>query len=281
MNLLVKIENAINYLLTRLGRMLSKLVPNSVTALLARISGLISGCLLWIKGLPARGLVWAKNKLITLKALLGYDFKGKLKASYAQALNHFEHHHPQMKITRLKKIILTPFFYLSSWLKGLSVTQTMLLLTFSAGSLLAGINIVFSGKRIMSEVASSRAPASVEANVDYERPAYYKLETRHLGITNLRLPVYIGDVNELKSVDIDFTVTLSNRKLRQFISAHEWQLRDHFILQVEPLVATFPLEDEGKEILRQKLFDEMNIFIKNQGAEGKVEDLQLTYILAN
>ena len=42
-----------------------------------------------------------------------------------------------------------------------------------------------------------------------------------------------------------------------------------------------PLVDEGKEILRQKLMQEINTFLKSRQIEGYVQDLKLTYILGN
>jgi hypothetical protein len=61
----------------------------------------------------------------------------------------------------------------------------------------------------------------------------------------------------------------------------EFQLRDHLILNIEPMISSFPLEEEGKGILREKLIMEINDFMKAQGLEGQVKDLKITYILAN
>jgi len=61
----------------------------------------------------------------------------------------------------------------------------------------------------------------------------------------------------------------------------EFQLRDHLILNVEPMLASFPLEEEGKQILREKLTMEINDFLSERKIVGEVKEIKLIYILAN
>jgi flagellar basal body-associated protein FliL len=61
----------------------------------------------------------------------------------------------------------------------------------------------------------------------------------------------------------------------------ELQFRDHLVLNLEPMMASFPLEEEGKEILRQKLLSEMNDFMESREIEGKVLDVKIVYVLGN
>jgi flagellar basal body-associated protein FliL len=74
---------------------------------------------------------------------------------------------------------------------------------------------------------------------------------------------------------------MSSRMSRMKLGMKEIELRDHLILNVEPMIASFPLEDEGKEILRKKLTLEINDFMIAHQIEGEVEDIKLIYILAN
>jgi hypothetical protein len=53
------------------------------------------------------------------------------------------------------------------------------------------------------------------------------------------------------------------------------------VLNLEPMMASFPLEEEGKEILRQKLLSEMNDFMESREIEGKVLDVKIVYVLGN
>jgi flagellar basal body-associated protein FliL len=201
------------------------------------------------------------------------------------AIAQYEKTQAGHKISKLKQILLAPFLIVGQWLQGLTAAQTVILLGSTAASVLAAINIFFSSHRVLeSHQYGYRSPASMEfeeEEVVYERPDYYKQEFRHLQLTNVRLPVYVTDINELKHIDIDFTATLSNRMGRMMMERLEFQLRDHLILEVEPMEVNSPLGDEGKDILKQKLMQEINTFLKSRQIEGYVQDLKLTYILGN
>jgi hypothetical protein len=58
-------------------------------------------------------------------------------------------------------------------------------------------------------------------------------------------------------------------------------MRDHLILEMEPSVASFPLTEEGKEIIRQKLSTEIDVFLESHKITGHVEEIKVVYILAN
>lgn len=281
MDLLVKIENAINFLLIKLTELMLKAVPKSVRVFFSKFNHCWVQFLLHFKNLPALGKKWLLLFFQKTKSFIAsVSFKEALKETYQTAITQYKTRKAS-QVGKLKTFLLTPFLILGQWLQGLSVSQSMLLLTFSAASFLAVVGIGFSGKKLMSNNGEAeRFPASAE-EILYERPEYYKKSARHLEITNLRLPVYIPEVNEIRSVDIDFTATLSNRYSRAYLEKHEFHLRDHLILQMEPSVASFPLLDEGKQIIRQKLLMEINDFLKVNKIDGVVTDLKITYILAN
>lgn len=282
MNLLVKLENAINFLLNKLGELIYKAIPAPIKAVFAKISAVFAWLSQNIKSLP----VHAKNFLIafigkTKSSALSFDYKAALLDTYKKAMAQYKEKSPE-SAGKIGTVFLTPFLMIGQWLKGLSAAQSMLLLSFSCASILAVIGIGFSGHKLMNKQSEDgRTPASVIEEVAYERPDYYKKQTKHLELTNLRLPVYVAKVNEIRSVDIDFTATLSNRNSRMFLEKHEFHLRDHLILQLEPSVASFPLEEEGKEIIRRKLLVEINDFLKQNEIEGEVSELKITYVLAN
>jgi flagellar basal body-associated protein FliL len=214
-------------------------------------------------------------------SLMAYDYKGKLIETYKAGMAQYAKSQPEAKLSSFKKAMLGPFVVFSQWLSGLTIPQTLVLMGFTAASFLSAISMFSSGQRLMNQSDQSRNPASVEEEITYDRPDYYKKQTRHLDMANIRLPIYFANFNEIKSVDVDFTATLSNRLSRMQLEKLEFQLRDHLILNIEPMISSFPLEEEGKGILREKLIMEINDFMKAQGLEGQVKDLKITYILAN
>ena len=282
MNFLVKIENAVNFLLFKLGELMYRFVPKPLKVFFQKISAGIAFLKLKFKELP----VLLKKVILSLISLIkatltSVDFKAIFVDSYKKAMAQYKAD-SEKEAGQFKKILLAPFLVVGQWLQGLSAGQSLLLMTFSGASFLAVIGITFSGHRIADHhMASNRAPASAEEAIEYDRPDYYKKQVRHFDLTNIRLPVYFPQVNEVRSVDIDFTATVSNRKARMFLEKYEFQLRDHLVLEIEPSIASFPLEEEGKEIIRQKLWNELNGFMKLHNVEGEVIELKITYILAN
>jgi hypothetical protein len=286
MGLLEKLENAVNRLLLLIGELfmrgLQKLTPPKVQALWTKVITWSLMAWSWIKNSPKTIKAALPGLMRRIKAsLMAYDYKGKLIETYKAGMAQYAKSQPEAKLSSFKKAMLGPFVVFSQWLSGLTIPQTLVLMGFTAASLLSAISMFSSGQRLMNQSDQSRNPASVEEEITYDRPDYYKKQTRHLDMANIRLPIYFANVNEIKSVDVDFTATLSNRLSRMQLEKLEFQLRDHLILNIEPMISSFPLEEEGKGILREKLIMEINDFMKAQGLEGQVKDLKITYILAN
>ncbi len=282
MNLLEKFEHYVNLFLWKLGELLYKLVPAPLKRLFGWIHSAYSLILNRLRLLPETLKSLGLRIIASVKNQLSvFDFKKTLQGSVAFAKSKYQIR-PDGSFSKMKLIVLAPLGLLSQWLQGLSAAQSMLLLGFTAASFLAGINMIFSGQRLVNGFDVSRSPASVESEVsEYSRPDYYKKEKRHLEFTSLRIPVYIAKVNQLKSVDVDFNVTFSTRESRKIMSKREFQLRDHLLLNLEPSIADFPLKEEGKEILRRKLAIEINNFLKEHEIRGHVVNVEITYMLAN
>lgn len=266
MNLISKIEDIINTLLTRIFELMLGFVPMSIRNFFAKVP---------------RFPFWVKDSVFSFVAYV------KLKASEShQELMLMNAEKRSMAYRRMKAFLFTPLYMLGHWLDGLSTGQSILLLTFTSASLLSVISIGFSGNRILNYqeegTVIERTPASVEEQeITYDRPEYYKKQERHFTISNLKLPLYEGDLDSLRTVDIDFNATLSNRNSRLFLEKNEFNLRDHLVLTIEPSIADFPMKEEGKDIIRDKISKEINLFLKAHQIEGEVLEMKLTYILAN
>jgi len=283
-----KIEDLVNKLIFRLQafclQLVQKLTPQKVKRLIEKVLELKLFVLSWIKTRPAFLKNWLALKAAALKVFLAsLNLKARLQATYQAALakNKSSDAEVKGKLQQIKKIFMAPVLVVSHWLQGLTAMQSALLVGFTAASVLSIFSISFSGQRLLKNMKGSRAPASVIEDEAFPRPVYYKKQVRHLEFTAVRLPVFLPEVNELRSVDIDFMATLSNREAKNWLSKHEFKLRDFLIHQFEPVKAGFPLEDEGKEIIRQKLQAELNEFLKEIKIDAHVTELKLTYVLAN
>jgi flagellar basal body-associated protein FliL len=281
MNFLVKLETIINNLLIRIGELIWKHVPSPLKNLGARISAWKIAIIAFFKNLPTLLKAMFLKCLSGVKSLLTtVDWKAIFIESYKKAVA-FHEERSKGTFAKIKLILMVPFTMVEQWVSGLSGTQAVLVLTFTGASIVAVIGIGFSGQRLLkNHTEGDRAPASVE-EMAYERPDYYKKQTKHFEITNFILPIYIPAVNEIRSVAIDITATMSNRNSKIFLEKHEFQLRDHLIVEVDPSVASFHLDEEGKEIIKKKIGKEINAYLQHHEIQGEVVELKITYALAN
>jgi len=178
-------------------------------------------------------------------------------------------------------IIFVPLNALLKWMDNLSPAQAVLLIVFTVASFFSSFLVFESSKKIaLFEEAGKRSPASIE-DEKVQRPYYYKRQTRDFTIMAINIPVYFADLNEYRSVIVDFSIILTNRSSKNYLAKQEQILRDHIIMNVEPTIAAFNLQTEGKEIIRQKIKVEVSEFLKENNVEGDVEEVKITYILAN
>lgn len=273
-----KIENAINYVLIKLGDLILRAVPAPIKKFAEKRHTIR----IFLKQLPS---VVLKFLITCFKAtkekLLAINYKEATTKTYQKVIAQYSDKGPK-GITSVKNLLLFPIHISKEWLKGLSPAQALLLLSFTGASILSVIGIGYSSQKLSkASNSANRNPASTEIEITYDRPDYYKKQTKFFEVNNFRLPVYVAQVNEIRSLDLDFIVTLSNRFSKDFLESHDYQFRDYLILQVEPSVASFPLEEEGKEIIRKKLISEINDFLKLHEIEGEALELKITYVLAN
>jgi len=265
MNFLTKIETFINHYLCLI---INRLTPRFITKLIT-----------YLRSIPSRILALIKETITSLKQI---NIKAHYAETYQKIISKVEDNKSKSPIVRFKSAAKTPFVMMYQWFSDLNAIQTMTLMSFSCASVFAFFSILYSGNQIL-EAGTHRAPASAEVAVEaeYQRPDYYKKSDKTFELLSLRIPVYFSGVNELRTMDIDLAATLSNRNAKNLLEKLEFQLRDHFILNLEPIKTEFTLTVEGREIIRQKLAQDIQVFMTINNIEGNVAELKVTYALAN
>ena len=168
---------------------------------------------------------------------------------------------------------------LSIIFKKLSTPQSMIataaLLMISMGT----YGIYVSSQKIYVQEWPTRAPASQEKYL--ERPEYLKYPKRTMKVFNVKIPIYVEDVKAISSVTVDFTVRTSTRFAKQYLEEYEYKLKDYFFMTTEPVISTFPLKHEGKSILKEKIQDELNVFLNENKVEGQVQEVDIIFIVGS
>lgn len=148
---------------------------------------------------------------------------------------------------------------------------------------LASWKIYDTGAKLYAEINyGSRKPASTfeMQSTLKRRPDYYKQESRHYNIKQLRIPVYIEAERSIKIFEVDTTIESSNRFVTRFFSENENLIRDRLLSTTEPMIHSFPLSDEGKQVMKEKIIHELTQFSKDNGIEGEVNQVYFNSIVA-
>lgn len=167
-------------------------------------------------------------------------------------------------------------------LKPITIVSTVALTSLGA---LGGLSIY---KQAGKMAEKDRTPAAVKAEKKQQefqkmiqagkRPEYLRRKEKQFQVYNVVLPAYFGgDKNRLNKVILDFTIESSNKYIREYFFTGK---RDHVIhdvlnTKVEPISVDFPLENEGKIIIKDKIKEELNKKIKDLGIKGEIREIYI------
>ena len=122
-----------------------------------------------------------------------------------------------------------------------------------------------------------RKPASI-IDVD-DRQDYYLLDQRQFTLKIVELPIWFEDASRRKTMVADLTFNTTNRSAAFFLQDNELLLRDRISTSLEMVQPAFPLTDEGKQVLCQKIRQEINQVLVNAEELGRVEQVYLSNLV--
>ena len=139
--------------------------------------------------------------------------------------------------------------------------------------------MVTSTSQIIESEYPNRTPASIQ---EYAyKPKYKMFQKKTIRVLNVKVPIYRESVREVRSITVDFTVRTSTRFAKQYLEYYENQVKDYFFTSVEPVISTFQVQEEGKEVLKEKIALELNAFLVKNKVEGKVEEVAISFLVAH
>jgi flagellar basal body-associated protein FliL len=283
MELLNKIEDLINQILFWIGAKISalflRLTPPSVRHFFTRLLNFIYKSISFIKNFPQ----WLKAKLAELRnrPKLKIDYMGLLAQAIDAGQKAFKKSKDKTPFKAIVSALGAPFVFLFKWAQSLKPVHFMILFLFTSASIFSIFGIALNTKTILTkEFLGLRSPASAPVE-GYNRPEYYKKEAREVSFSSVKVPVYVQGINELRALMIDISIVASNRATRRWIERQEFSIRDHLVLTIEPVIPTFPLTDEGRTMLTEKIKDELNTFVRGHGVNGEIQEVRLVHILGH
>lgn len=291
LNKLEKFEEKVNEIIEKLKALIFalffKLIPQKVFTIVALIkTKIINKCLI-LRSRVSEKISLVATKVIIFKNLTSKTIDDIQKYPIKEKAFHL--------LEYLKKLLLkTPLKNHASWfidkakfhinkfdetLERLGKAQlgfaAIVLFVMSIGF----YGVYRSSNQIYQEEFTSRTPASVQ---EYARKPKYKMfKKKTLTIENIKVPIFAENVKQVRSITISFSVRTSTRFAKQYLVYYENQLKDYFFTSVEPVISSFPLETEGKLVLKEKIIYELNNFLAEKKVEGIVEEVSIVFISAN
>lgn len=111
------------------------------------------------------------------------------------------------------------------------------------------------------------------------RPKYFMQTEKLFSFENLDLQLFLEDTRRNRQVYLNFTALTSNRHVVLYLKDHMVEVKDHLNLNVEPVIPRLPIEDEGRQIIKDKIKWELNEFLKKEGVEGKILEIYIDYLM--
>ena len=190
------------------------------------------------------------------------------------------------KWAKISAVILAAAAPAVSKIKGIFAgLQPQTVVTFVALSTvgtLAGLNIYKESKNI-EEKAQAQSGELVEevkdATAASRRPAYFKKQEKQFRLNNIVLPAYLEKSKGLKKLVIDFTVEGSNKYIKAYFWNNPHLIQDVLNSRVEPISVDFPLEDEGKTIVKDKIKEEIKKLLEKQKIKGEIKEVYIHSII--
>jgi hypothetical protein len=113
------------------------------------------------------------------------------------------------------------------------------------------------------------------------RPKYFMQTEKLFAMKNLNLQLFLEDTKRNRQVWIDYTALSSNRNVVLFLNDHLVEIQDYLNIHVEPVIPQLPIEEEGRQIIKEKVKLEINNFLKTNEIEGKILEVYMDYIMVS
>ena len=108
----------------------------------------------------------------------------------------------------------------------------------------------------------------VEEENLHRRPDYFRKPEKQFKVNGIILPTYLGRGHHKLVVDITFES--SNKYIKAYFEKHPYMIPDVLGRKIEPLSLDFPLETEGKIIIKEKIMEETNLLLEELRIKGKI-----------
>lgn len=126
--------------------------------------------------------------------------------------------------------------------------------------------------------------AQLESLVWSKKPKFTNFEEREFFVPDVFVPVILKNRPDITRIYLDIKLRSSNKFIKIYFTENNFinmdKLVDRYLSTLGPIIPVFPLTDEGKNILKNKIKLETNELLKQLKIEGEIEEVIIQDILA-
>jgi len=279
MKFLNKAEDSINKLLIVVGETIKKFVTPHLpqrTIKKARVQKKI------INKRKKVGVKKIKKNAAQLKNIsVEYKSKVQLKVKKAKAYDY--------KSLRLKHIFLflsalfLPFLKkIKVWYSTIRPQTVALVISGTTITTLLSLNIYVESQKMSREPASA-SEAELQDRVENaklvsQRANYHRKLEKQFRIDGVILPIYLGQNRHVHKLSMDLTVDTSNKYIKAYLNENHHYVLDVLNTKVSQVDVDFPLQEEGKIVIRDKIKKELKLLLKRLEIKGDILEVHISSV---
>jgi hypothetical protein len=134
---------------------------------------------------------------------------------------------------------------------------------------------------MLSKIIGPRIKSVTAKQILEGRPKYFLQTEKLVSVKDLNLQLFLEDTKRNRQIWVDFTALASNRNVVLYLKDHDVEVRDYLNMHVEPVIPQLPIEEEGRQVIKDKIKFELNNFLKEAQIEGKILEIYVDYLMAS
>ena len=129
--------------------------------------------------------------------------------------------------------------------------------------------------QIMEKMGQRGVPDQLKETNAQAKPRVF------FSVTDLVIPVYMAD-SSFRRIVMSFRMVSTEEQIKAYFGEEENipLLYDRLNAKLAPMALEFPLEEEGKRIIKEKIRSEINQLVRELDMEGEIEEVYIEHILA-
>lgn len=290
----LKIEAILNKIIVSvseaMAKNISKATPDKVKKSIAttkeKTSSLSSSTKENVLGKIQNSKTWTVTKIGQTKAVVDKSKESAVTAVASAKSYDWKSLNAKKVIAAVALVFGPMILRFKSWYVGLKPTTVLTITISSVAFSLTGITVYQQAKDIQDKTAKEvvREPNAISDSMKRDKLArskYRHHKAKRISLAAVNIPVYIESRKGMQSLKIDFTFEADNRYIAKYftIIENEYLIRDRFNRTVQPIIPTFPMEAEGKKVLKDKMKVELNKLIKDLKIKGEIKEIYIHSIL--